>query len=114
MASSAGIGGGMSEPLNALLDQWTAAVVQVLQSMADQKAEASWQPASAPASGPELIWWEQPLLIAPDMTVWVAAPHTTWEHIGTVTLKAAGLEMVEVVEARNTYIEILGQSLSTL
>jgi flagellar motor switch protein FliN/FliY len=104
----------MSELLNSLLDQWTAALSQVLQSMAEQKIEASWEPVPAPESEPEQIWWEQPLQIAPETIIWVAAPRATWEHTGAVTLKAAGLETVEVGEARNTYIEILGQSLSAL
>ena len=39
---------------------------------------------------------------------------STWEYAGTLTLKAAGLETVETNEARNTWLEILGQSLSGL
>ena len=38
----------------------------------------------------------------------------TWEYAGTLTLKAAGLETVESGEARNTWFEILGQSLSVM
>ena len=48
------------------------------------------------------------------MVVWVAAPRALWEHAGTVTLKAAGLETVEQAEARNTWFEILGQSLGVM
>jgi flagellar motor switch protein FliN/FliY len=104
----------MSEMLNSLLGQWGPALSQVLESMADQKTEVTWLAGPAPEQEPELMWWEQPLLLGPEMAIWVAAPKATWEHTGTVTLKAAGLETVETVEARNTYIEILGQSLSSL
>jgi flagellar motor switch protein FliN/FliY len=38
----------------------------------------------------------------------------TWEYAGTLTLKAAGLETVESGEAKNTWFEILGQSLSVM
>jgi flagellar motor switch protein FliN/FliY len=100
--------------VSSLLDQWTASLVEVLHSMADQKPDASWQMGRAPELEPEQIWWEQPFQIAPDALVWVAAPRGTWEHLGTITLKAAGLDTVELAEARNTYIEILGQSLSAL
>jgi len=48
------------------------------------------------------------------MVVWVAAPRASWEHAGTLTLKAAGLETVETGEAKNTWFEILGQSLSAM
>jgi flagellar motor switch protein FliN/FliY len=104
----------MSEILNSLMEQWASALAQVLQSMADQKTEPAWQISPPPQAEPDLIWWEQPLQLGPDMTIWVAAPRTSWEHTGTLTLKAAGLETVELIEARNTYIEILGQSLSSL
>ena len=52
--------------------------------------------------------------MAPGAAVWVATPRETWEYAGTLTLKAAGLETVETNEARNTWLEILGQSLSGL
>jgi flagellar motor switch protein FliN/FliY len=104
----------MSELLTSLMEHWGSAFSQVLQAMADQKVDVTWQAGAALGAEPELMWWEQPLQLGPDMIIWVAAPKTTWEYVGTVTLKAAGLETVEVVEARNTYLEILGQSLSSL
>jgi flagellar motor switch protein FliN/FliY len=48
------------------------------------------------------------------MLVWVGAPRSAWEYSGTLTLKAAGLETVELTEAKNTWFEILGQSLSAM
>jgi flagellar motor switch protein FliN/FliY len=104
----------MAEPVRRLLDEWTAGLAQVVASMADQKPDVRWENAGAPPAEPELMWWEQPFQAAPGMTVWVATPLTTWEYAGTLTLKAAGLETVETNEARNTWLEILGQSLATL
>lgn len=104
----------MSDPIKRLLDQWAEALAQVFQSMADTAVRISWQFSPPPESIPEQLWWEHPLQIAPDMVVWTVAPRATWEHAGAITLKAAGLETVEAVESRNTYLEILGQSLSTL
>jgi flagellar motor switch protein FliN/FliY len=121
MADHARIGHTMSngmsdvpEPVRNLLDLWTAGLVQVVESMADQKPEISWESADAPPPDEDLLWWEQPFQILPGMLVWVATPHATWEYAGTLTLKAAGLETVEANEARNTWLEILGQSLSVL
>jgi flagellar motor switch protein FliN/FliY len=82
--------------------------------MAETKVQVSWKFGPAPEAEPEQLWWEQPLQIAPDLVIWAAAPRAAWEHVGSVVLKAAGLETVEVIEARNTYTEILGQSLSSL
>jgi flagellar motor switch protein FliN/FliY len=104
----------VSDQTGSLLDQWTASLCDVVQSMADQKPEVRWEAAGAPPAGPEQLWWEQPFHGMPGAVVWVAAPHTTWEYAGTLTLKAAGLETVETNEARNTWLEILGQSLATL
>ena len=97
-----------------MLDQWAASLGQVLESMTDQKSEVRWQAGSAPDSHVDSLWWEQPFSIGPGAAVWVAAPPATWEHAGTVTLKAAGLETVETAEARSTWIEILGQSLPAM
>jgi len=107
-----------------VLDAWVTSLAQVLESMTDQNPEIRWKALSGQAaesglsldSGAEseTLWWEQPLQIAPEMVVWVAAPRSTWEHAGTVTLKAAGLETVERNEARNTWFEIIGQSLAAM
>jgi flagellar motor switch protein FliN/FliY len=117
-----------------LLDQWTQGLVQVLESMADQKPEVRWQvvsgplpepgplpeagapaepgaPAAPPGAETETLWWEQPFQTAPESTVWVGAPRASWEYAGTLVLKAAGLETVAPGEAKNTWLEVLGQSL---
>ena len=104
----------LTEQIRGLLDQWTVCLSEVVASMADQKPEVHWDASGAPPAGPDLLWWEQPLQMAPGATIWVATPHSTWEYAGTLTLKAAGLETVETNEARNTWLEILGQSLSGL
>ena len=106
------------EPARALLDQFAESLAQVLESMAEQRREAAWQAVSGTVADvvadPEdqMLWWEQPLQFAPEMKIWVGAPRTAWEQAGTVTLKAAGLDTVEIDEARNTWLEILGQALS--
>jgi flagellar motor switch protein FliN/FliY len=106
------------EPARALLDQFAESLAQVLESMAEQRPEAAWQAVSGTVADvvadPEdqMLWWEQPLQFAPEMKIWVGAPRTAWEQAGTRTLKAAGLDTVEIDEARNTWLEILGQALS--
>jgi len=120
---SSGEAGGQSrldgiENATLLFDRWTESLAQVLESMTDQKPEVRWQTVSGSLSefggGQEFLWWEQPFQIAPGACVWVAAPRATWEYAGTLTLKAAGLETVEISEAKNTWLEILGQSLAAV
>src|SRR5690242_7030451 len=93
-----------------LVDQWAETLAQVLESMTDQRPAITWRAASGPldqvsasiADGAaDFLWWEQPLQVSPEAIVWVAAPRVTWEHAGTLTLTAAGLETVEASEARN-------------
>ncbi len=120
MSSAANGGpGGLSacESARQVLDKWMETLAQVLESMTDQRPSVQWQPAGpAPLAGsePSLFWWEQPFGGVAGCMVWVGAPAQTWEHAGTLTLKAAGLETVASNEARNTWIEILSQSLSVL
>lgn len=97
-----------------LIDQWAEGLRQVLASMTDQKPEVQWQPAPASDASQDALWWEQQFSVGSGAGVWVAAPRATWEHAGTVTLKAAGIETVELAEARSTWLEILGQSLSAM
>src|SRR5205807_5413785 len=77
-----------------VLDQWTASLAEVLGSMSDQKPEVRWQPGAAPGADQEILWWEQPFQVAPGIAVWIAAPRNTWEYAGTLTLAAAGREIV--------------------
>lgn len=104
----------LTEEIRGLLDQWTAGLAEVVASMADQKPAIGWEASGPPQSEPDALWWEQPFQLLPGALVWIATPRSTWEYTGTLTLKAAGLETVETNEARNTWLEILGQSLSGL
>ena len=111
------------EDTRQILDQWTESLAQVLESMTDLRPQTSWQAVSGTASEAaetqagaenEWLWWEQPFQVGSDAAAWVGAPRALWEHAGTLTLKAAGLEKVEIGEARNTWFEILSQSLSAM
>ncbi|HWC98022.1 MAG TPA: flagellar motor switch protein FliN [Candidatus Sulfopaludibacter sp.] len=102
-----------------LLDEWVEALAQVLESMTDQKPETHWQIVNGElpqvsVGTEDYLWWQQAFQLPGDVLVWVGAPKTAWEFAGTLTLKAAGLETVETGEAKNTWFEILGQSLSVM
>jgi flagellar motor switch protein FliN/FliY len=108
-----------SEAARRLLDGWVESLAQVFESMAGERPEIHWRPAEGPlpsaqANEPEILWWEQPFQGGADALVWVGAPRPAWEYAGGLTLQAAGLEKVDAEEARNTWLEILGQSLSAM
>ena len=101
-----------------LLDRWTESLGQVLESMTDQRPTVRWEAASGPLSevggGQSFLWWEQPFQVDPQAAIWIGAPQAAWEYAGALTLKAAGLETVETAEAKNTWFEIIGQSLAVV
>jgi flagellar motor switch protein FliN/FliY len=109
-----------TENARLILNHWTESLAQVIQSMTDEKPQVHWETGSGSVraafpDGPEaILWWEQPFHGVNEMPVWVATPRAVWEHAGTVTLKAAGLETVALEEVRNTWFEILGQSLGAM
>jgi flagellar motor switch protein FliN/FliY len=101
-----------------LLDKWTESLGQVLESMTDQLPTVRWEAVSGPLSqvgaGETFLWWEQPFQVDPEAVMWIGATQTIWEYSGALTLKAAGLDTVETAEAKNTWIEIVGQSLAVV
>ena len=101
-----------------LLDRWAESLAQVVESMTDQRPEVRWEAVSGSAAqvgaNQNFLWWEQPFQVDPEAAFWIGAPQTIWEYTGALTLKAAGLETVETAEAKNTWFEILGQSLAVV
>jgi len=108
------------EGTRALLDAWVENLSRVVESMTDEHPVAAWRDASGTAAslglspGPDVAWWLHKLHCPRDAQVWVATPRQTWEHLGTLALKAAGLETSDPTEIKNTWLEILGQWQSAL
>jgi len=110
---------GASEAAEGILNQWADALTQVLESMTDQRPQVVVRAAGGGVTEPapdgvSYLWWEQPFSAAPGALAWIGAPQPTWEQIGTLTLQAAGLDTTTSAEARNTWLEIVGQSLSAM
>jgi flagellar motor switch protein FliN len=108
------------ENVRPLLAGWADNLAQVLESMTDQRPEVRWRAVAGTEAeagvtpDADVLWWEQAFQFSADAKAWVATPRQTWEHAGTLTLKAAGLETSSPDEIKNTWLEILGQWLSAL
>lgn len=96
-----------------LLDTWVRDFAQVLEMMTAQPCKVSWTRADGAGSEPAL-WWKQEFSVAPGHPLLIGAPAGAWSQIGAQVLKAAGIEMFEQSEARNTYVETVQQSLSSV
>jgi len=108
-----------AEGVRALLDELAGSMAQVLESMTDRRPEVTWRAEAGamteidPGPEAEMLWWQQKFQILPQPALWVGAPRGAWEELGGRTLRAAGLESVETADARNTWLEILNQSVSS-
>jgi len=109
---------GAQDRSHGLMAEFAEALAQVIESMSGQrpevKCDSEAEGPAEPARGEDMLWWEQPFQIMVAPAVWVGTPRAVWEEVGSRTLRAAGVESVEPGEARNTWIEILGQSLGSL
>jgi flagellar motor switch protein FliN/FliY len=104
----------MNEPNVSLawpVQQWIEHLTLILASMTDQRPENIAQP-SSPPDLVDTLAWQQNLSLIDGPACWIVAPQKTWFDIGSRTLRSAGLEQVEAPDARNTFFEIVNQSLS--
>jgi len=100
-----------------LMEQWTAALAAAIDSMTEERPETRFAAdseahAGEGASVPAALCWEQGFQDIPQPALWVTAPEATWLSLGQRTLRAAGIDAAEPADARNTYLEILSQSLA--
>jgi flagellar motor switch protein FliN/FliY len=100
------------EMLRSLAARWSELLVEIVKSMTDQTPKANWTEVSGPPADADLFWWEQHLNLGETAVVWAGAPAQSWSELGGRTLRAAGIDTVEEADAKNTYLEILSQSLS--
>jgi flagellar motor switch protein FliN/FliY len=52
--------------------------------------------------------------LAPEPAFWIAVPESTWTEIGSRCLVAAGIDQPETGDVKNTYQEILTQTLAAV
>ena len=64
--------------------------------------------------GDASFWWAQELSLLPGHAVWIGASEVSWNQIGKQALCAIGVEGPAVDDVRDTFREILAQSLSAL
>ncbi len=104
-------------------EEWTALLGNVLEALAGERPKLACTLAggeAAPAARIEeigrqhgaLLWWEQSFPLPGEPSIWIGAPQSAWSQFAARVLGAAGVE--DDSQARETYLEILQQSLSEL
>jgi len=100
-----------------LAEEWGRQINRAVESMTGESAPITFAPhrlvpPEIDPSQQELLWWEQPLSLAPDSRIWVGAGGRSWEEIGNRVLRSAGVDDATPDDIRSTYLEIVNQSLS--
>jgi flagellar motor switch protein FliN len=97
----------------ALVEQWCGEFVRVMQAMGDIQPTMETR-SMPPARDSGMLWWNQPLDLAPGAEIWIGTAEETWSAFGRRILAAAGIEPSGPIELKETYLEVLRQSLGVL
>jgi len=103
--------------------EWTALLGTVLESLAGERPKlACTRPpddvtlaassAEIAAKHGEILWWQQRFPLPGEPSTWIGAPRNAWTQLAVRVLGAAGVE--DESQARETYLEVLQQSLGEL
>jgi flagellar motor switch protein FliN/FliY len=92
-----------------LTEQWTEEFIKVTAAMADAQPVMAISQTEPDREG--MLWWKQPFDAAPGALLWAGAPADTWNSMGSLVLAAAGVDTPSADELKDTYLEVLRQSL---
>lgn len=100
-----------------LAEEWGRQITRAVESMTGETVLTTFGPhqlaaAEIDPAQQDLLWWEQPLSLAPDALIWIGAGGRSWEEIGNRVLRSAGVDDATPADIRSTYLEIVNQSLS--
>ncbi len=96
-----------------LVQQWRVEFIRVMQAMGDFSPEMDVR-SVPPIRGGDVLWWYQPFDLAPNAAIWVGTAEATWSSLGRRILAAAGIEPSGPMELKETYLEVLRQSIGVL
>jgi flagellar motor switch protein FliN len=101
-----------NEPIFALGATWSREFGNALEAMADERPTLE----AGPGSGnheENRVWWKQVFDASPGSAVWIGTAPEVCIALGKRILSAAGIESAEPSELRDTYLEVVRQSLGS-
>ncbi|HUE00858.1 MAG TPA: flagellar motor switch protein FliN [Bryobacteraceae bacterium] len=114
---------GDASPARWFAEEWTELLGSVLEALAGERPKLECTRAAAGAkllvSSEEIgekhgaiSWWQHRFPLPGEPSFWIGAPRNAWAQLAARVLGAAGVE--DDSQARETYLEILQQSLGEL
>lgn len=97
-----------------LLEEWGQGFARAIEAMGATLPGFEKLAGGEPPQGETALWWAQEFSLSPGQSMWIGAEEAAWKEIGAAALKAVGVEPSSPVDVRDTYREILVQSLSSL
>jgi len=101
------------EQARGLAKRWQDEFRNVMEAMADLRPDLELM-ADPPDAAGELLWWKQSFDAAPGSAAWIGIAEDGWHKLGQRILAAAGIESAAPQELKNTFLEVLRQSLGGL
>ena len=107
---------GMTDARQWLKGVWPAAFAQGLEAMLGAKVEFDCLPIEdvIPEGLASDSWWQAEFSSTGGVSLWIGCPAQVADQIGRAALTAAGVSEASLEDAKGTYHEILGQSLSAV
>lgn len=115
--------GDRTSPARWFAEDWASQLGGVLEALAGERPKlACTDPAEGAALASviqeiaekhgEILWWQHHFPLPGEPSTWIGAPRDAWRQLAGRVLGAAGVE--DDSQARETYLEILQQSLGEL
>ena len=97
-----------------LLDEWGQGLARAIEAMGAELPSFEKLSGGERPQGEGALWCSQVFSLSPGPGLWIGAEEAAWTEIGAAALRAVGIEPSNPVDVRDTYREILVQSLTAL
>ncbi len=98
------------DPILGLGATWSQEFGTAFEAMSDERPKVDVLPSPGMPDG-DRVWWKQPLDASPGSVVWIGAEIETCMTLGQRILTTAGVESSEKTEVKETFLEVVRQSL---
>ena len=102
-----------NDPILGLGAAWSQEFSSAFEAMLDERPVTDVLASAGTPTGPR-VWWKQPFDASPGSVVWIGTEIEVCTGLGQRILTAAGVESAEPAELKETFLEVVRQSLGRL